>query len=343
MLALERHPLIDRVAALSGRLLIIGTAAAALLWVVHELQFIVLTVVLGLAQVAVLHPVVRWLRRHRLPRPIAAMAAVGAIAVLVALLVTVAVGEVMRSVPSMRTAWARATSTLDAADSGPLAMLRDHGGELLSRAGGGLGASALEGVSFLGSMLTMLLASVVFALFALISGPSLWRSVIALVPARRREPVRAAGEEALRVTGAWFYACSLTGLVDGLAIGLGMAVMRLPLAGTVALLTFVLGYVPMVGALLAGLVAVAIAFVFGGPGTALLVALLVVVVQQVESHVLAPLLMARAARIHPLVVLLLTMTMSVLLGVAGMILTVPVAGAAAAAITAYRGVRVIEA
>jgi putative heme transporter len=341
--AVDRYPLIDRVTALSGRLLVIGTGVAALLWVVHELQFIVLAVVLGLAQVAVLRPVVEWLRRHRIPRPIAAFAAVGVVGTMATLLVTVAVREVMHSVPAMRTAWTRAAAAVDSSDGGVLGGLRDHGGALLSRVGGGLGASALEGVSFLGSMLTMLVASVVFALFALISGPSLWRSLIALAPPRRRASVQAAGEEALRVTGAWFYASSITGLVDGLAIGLGMALMRLPLAGTVALLTFLLSYVPMVGATIAGLIAVVIAFVFGGPGAALVVAIIVLVVQQVESHVLSPLLMSRASRMHPIVVLLMTMTTSVLLGLVGMILTVPIAGAVAAAVTAYRADQVIEA
>lgn len=333
-----RHSPLDRLATLSGRLLVIGAAAAALLWVVHQLQFIVLAVVLGLAQVAVLRPAVEWLRRHRIPRPAAALAAVGVSGAILTLLIAGAVREVVRSLPAVRTAWKRATARLGA-DEGPLVVLREHGGDLLSRVGSGLGASALEGASFLGSMLTVLVASVVFALFALISGPSLWRSLLARVPDGRREPLAAAGSEALRVTGAWLHACSITGLVDGLAIGLGMALMRLPLAGTVALLTFLLSYLPMIGAACAGVFAVLIAFVFAGPGAALAVAVLVLVVQQVESHVLSPLLMSRAARIHPIIVLLLTMTTSVLLGVAGMILTVPLAGAAVAAVTAYRAHR----
>jgi len=323
---------IDRMAALSGRLLIIGMAVAALLWVIHELQFIVLAVVLGLAQTAVLRPVVDWLRRHRMPRPIATFAAVGLCGAVVTLLVAVAVRDVTRSMPAMRTAAEHAAGALDAADGGLLSELREHVGDLMSR----LGGSALEGASFVGSLLTMLLASVVFALFALISGPSLWRTMLGWVPPSQRASVAAAGEEALRVTGAWFYSSSVTGLVDGLAIGLGMALMRLPLAGTVALLTFLLSYLPMIGATLAGLVAVAVAFVFGGLGVALVVAGLVLVVQQVESHVLSPLLMSRAARLHPIVVLLLTMTMSVLLGLAGMILTIPLAGAVSAAVAAYR-------
>lgn len=329
---------LNTAAAVAGRLLVIGMAAAALFWLVHRLQLVVLAVVLGLAQAAVLRPAVRWLSRHGVPRPLAAVLAVGGIGSMVAALAAAAVRELLHDMPRLRAAWERVSVPRGGIAADVLEGVRRHAGALANRLAAAVGESALSGVSMVGSLVAMLGVSVVFSVFALSSGPSLWRAVTQRVSASRRPAVRAAGEEALRVAGSWFYASTLTALVDGLGVGLGLALLRVPLAGAVGILTFLLSYFPMVGAVIAGAAAVLVALIFEGPGTACAVALIVLAVQQVESHVLFPLLIGRAVRFHPIVILLLTTTMSVLLGVVGMLLAIPVAGAAVAAVNAYRQV-----
>ena len=102
--------------------------------------------------------------------------------------------------------------------------------------------------------------------------------------------------------------------------------------------TFVLGYIPMVGATLAGAVAVVVALATGGLGTAIGALVVVILVQQLEGNVLSPLLLSRAIGFPPVVTLLLTTSAAVVLGVLGMFLVVPVVGAAVAAVRRYRDV-----
>jgi putative heme transporter len=160
--------------------------------------------------------------------------------------------------------------------------------------------------------------------------------VLGFAPVGRRPAAEAAGSEGLRVTGAWFYASTLTGLIDALGIGLGLWLLDVPLVVPIMTLTFILGYIPMVGATIAGAVAVVVALASGGLATALGALVVVIAVQQLEGNVLSPLLLSRAISFPPVVTLLLTTSAAVVIGVLGMFLVVPIAGAAVAAVRAYR-------
>ena len=109
-----------------------------------------------------------------------------------------------------------------------------------------------------------------------------------------------------------------------------------PLALPIGALTFLLGYVPLVGATMAGAVAVAVAGVTSGWTTALWALLIVIVVQQIEGNLLAPLLLSRAISFHPLVVLLLTTGAASAFGLMGLFLAVPVTGVLAAVVQGWR-------
>jgi predicted PurR-regulated permease PerM len=137
----------------------------------------------------------------------------------------------------------------------------------------------------------------------------------------------------MTTTGAWFYASTLTGLIDGIFIGAGLLVLDVPLAVPIGALTFVLGYVPLVGATLAGVGAVGVAFVAGRWTTAIWALVTVLAVQQIERNVLSPLLLSRAVDFPPLVTLLLTTTAGLAFGIVGLFLVVPVVGATVAATT----------
>jgi putative heme transporter len=112
--------------------------------------------------------------------------------------------------------------------------------------------------------------------------------VLGFAPVGRRPAAEAAGSEGLRVTGAWFYASTLTGLIDALGIGLGLWLLDVPLVVPIMTLTFILGYIPMVGATIAGAVAVVVALASGGLATALGALVVVIAVQQLEGNVLSP-------------------------------------------------------
>lgn len=311
---------------------------------VLQVTIIFTGVVLGFAVVSLLWPVVRWLRRHGVPAVLAALLGVVAFLGAFALLSWFVVVQVVGSIPDLVAAGSSlADSFTDWASDLPLSrdspVVDDVLGDLESSLGtvlAGVGSGVLTGLGAVGNVATVFAVATFFAIFALTGGDVLWRQAVALLPVESRDPATDSLRAVMGTTGGWFYASTLTGLVDGLFIGGGLLVLGVPLAVPIGALTFVLGYIPMVGATLAGAVAVGLAFLSGGWTTALWALLLVVAVQQLEGNVLSPLLLSRAVDFPPLVTLLLTTTAAAAFGIVGLFLAVPVAGAIVAAGTTYR-------
>lgn len=110
---------------------------------------------------------------------------------------------------------------------------------------------------------------------------------------------------------------------DAVGIAIGMIILGLPFIVPLTVLTFLLCFIPMLGAWLSGAVVVIVALVFEGPGAAIFLAIWVLAVQQIESQVLSPLLMGKAVNVHPLAILLGVTTGTYLMGLTGALLTVP--------------------
>ena len=126
-----------------------------------------------------------------------------------------------------------------------------------------------------------------------------------------------------QVIGDFIRAQALVGLADAVGIGLGLAILGIPLALPLAVITFVGAFVPIIGAFVTGALAVLVALVTAGPATALAVIALVVLIQQLESNVLSPMLMGRALRLHAGLVILAVTAGSSLFGITGAFLSVP--------------------
>lgn len=332
-------------ATIALRLLILGIAAMAVLWFIRQVEIVVIAAFLGFAVTAMLWPAARVLRRF-LPGVAAAMLTVSAFLASFLLLLWFITAEVVSSWPVLQGAVIGAVESLDQ-------WVRDHGvsvpsdlvdnllGQLQSRAGAvvsGIGEAALTGLNALSLAATVLVVTLFLTIFALSSGSSLARQVTGAVPAARREAAAAALRTSFTAARWWLVASTVTGLVDGLLIGVGMQLLGLPLAIPVGVLTFVLGFIPMLGATLAGLVAVLIGIFFAGPLMGVWVLLLVLAVQQIEGNVLSPLLMSRAMQFHPIVTLLVITAGGFAFGFTGLFLAVPLTGVAAAAVRGWRGV-----
>jgi predicted PurR-regulated permease PerM len=331
-------------ATVAGRLLVIGLAAAGVLWLVLQVQYVAAATVLALAQVAMLWPLARWLRARGVPPALAAVLCVLAYLAFFLGLLGFVVAQVAQAWSGLVTAaaggisaagdWFRETS-LDVEDE----ALRRVVEQLESSAAGvvsGVGSAAAQGLNVVGNLATVLVIALFATLFALTSGDRLWQQFLGALRPEHRAPSDAAFRAGLRTAGAWFYASTATGLVDGALIGAGLWLLDVPLALPIGALTFVLAYVPLVGATLAGALAVAVAAFSGGWTTALWTVALVVGVQQLEGNVLSPLLLSRAMRFHPLVTLLLTTGAAAAFGLLGLFLAVPAVGVLAAAVQAWR-------
>jgi len=129
---------------------------------------------------------------------------------------------------------------------------------------------------------------------------------------------------------------AIVSLVDAVLIGGGLLIVGVPLALPLAVLTFLGGFIPIVGAFVAGALAVLVALVSNGFTAAVIILVVVLAVQQIEGNVLQPILQARSLGLHSAVVLLAVTAGSTLYGIAGAFLSVP-AAAAAAVVVRYLG------
>ena len=182
------------------------------------------------------------------------------------------------------------------------------------------------------------LAIAMFTLFVFLrDGRRIWNWLLGLTPERARPHLNAAGNRAWTTLGGYVKATVLVAFVDAAGIGIVLAIVRVPLVIPLAALVFLTSFIPMIGATISGIVATLVALVAVGPVGALIVLAGVIVVQQLEGHLLQPLLMGRALKMHPLAIVLSIATGGMLIGITGALLAVPTAAALNAAIKQLRG------
>jgi predicted PurR-regulated permease PerM len=210
----------------------------------------------------------------------------------------------------------------------PLDQLVDRAREQLVRAEGA-GTRALEVVN----VVIEGFAALVFTLFALFfylkDGAKIGRWLRSLFPEPAQEDAERIGGLVWGTIGGYIRGQLLIALVDAICIGIGLSVLRVPLALPLAVFVFFGALFPIVGAIASGTVAALVALATGGGTKALLVLALIVTVQQVESHLLAPIVLGRTTRMHPLAVISSLTAGAVLLGVLGAFVAVPVAASIA--------------
>ncbi len=186
-------------------------------------------------------------------------------------------------------------------------------------------------------LVTGLFLSLFALFFFLFDGNRIWAWVVRLFPRSARAKVASAGEVAWGQLTSYTRATILVALVDAIGITIVALLLRVPFALPIGVLVFLGAFVPIVGALLSGFVAVILALVAHGPLTALLMLAGVLAVQQLESHVLQPFLLGRAVRVHPLAVILAIAAGVVLAGIVGALIAVPLVAVGNAVMTHLLG------
>ena len=212
----------------------------------------------------------------------------------------------------------------------------DQGLEQLQAAAGQLGAGALAATATVATVATGAVLGLFATVFFLADGPRIWGFLVKLIPSEGRESVHVAGQRAWTAVGTYVRTLPVIAFADAVGIGVGVWLLGVPFPLAIGVLTFFTAFVPVIGAVFAGAVAVLIALVSNGLVTALLVLAVVVLVQQVESNVLQPVLMGRALELHPLAVVTATSIGLLLAGIPGGVLAVPVLAAAIAATGSVR-------
>jgi predicted PurR-regulated permease PerM len=188
---------------------------------------------------------------------------------------------------------------------------------------GVLVGGALSLGSSLGHILAGLLLTLFAALFILIDGGGIWRWVVHLFPRRARDAIHGAGVSGWNTLQNFVKVQILVAAIDAIGIGVGAAIIGVPLAIPIAVLVFLGSFIPIVGAVVTGALAVFIALVYLGLIPALWMLGVVLLVQQIEGHVLQPLIMGTAVKVHPLAVVLAVGTGGFVGGIPGAFFAVP--------------------
>lgn len=325
-------------AAWSARLIVTGVALFLLFWVLGKVWVGVRPILLALIVSTVLWPPVAWLRRHRWPPGLAAATVVvTALLCVIGVLALVTQPMVAQLVELANSAVTGLEQVQDWLTGPPLnlaseridAVVADVTARLRSSASQ-IAAGVFSGVSAITSGLVTLALVVVLTFFFVKDGPG-------FLPWLRRETGPTIGghltevlARAWQTLGGFIRVQALVSSVDAFFIGLGLVVLGVPLAPALAVLTFFAGFIPIVGALIAGGLAVLVALVSNGPTTALIVLAVIIAVQQLESNVLQPVLQGRSLNLHAAVVLLAVTAGGTLFGIIGAFLAVPVAAVTAA-------------
>lgn len=181
-----------------------------------------------------------------------------------------------------------------------------------------------------------LLIALVVTFFLIRDGDRMWDWLVRLTPRRRHQTVHAAGQEAWRVLSAFVRGITIIAAIDAIAIGLALWIIGVPLVMPLALLTFVLAFIPFIGAFTAGTAAALVALVSNGWVDALIVIAAVTAIQQLEGDLLYPVIVGRTVELHPVVVLVSVGAGAILGGIIGAFLAVPVAALVATVIPIVR-------
>ncbi|WP_233512661.1 AI-2E family transporter [Micromonospora deserti] len=325
-------PWLVRSAVVSSACLVVVVAGLYLLGrIVVLLAPLAIALAATLFLAALLDPVQLALRRLRLPAPLAAL-----LSVLLLLGILVGVGALVWNLAANQfTELSRelshglertrdfVTSTLPVTDQ-QLDRLLDQARQAAGQGSVDPVSGARTAVEVLGSALLAL----VLLFFLLKDGRSMWHWVLSRMTGPNRSVAAEAGRVGWRTLGAYSRGSMMIAAIDAIGIGLALVVLRVPLAFPLALVTFIGGFVPIVGATVAGAAAVLVALAANGPVTALLTLAAVIAVQQIEGNLLEPLIMKRQVRLHPAVILVVVTAGTLTAGIAGAFVSVPITAVA---------------
>ena len=331
-------PWLDTLAQFSWRLLVVLVGVAGLIFLFTRLYLVSLPIILALILATIAVPPARRLERRGVPGLLAALVVVvgGTVTFLggIVLLVPPFTRQVAALGPTIAEAFDRVLEWLD---EGPFGLDRAEIEALVTDAVANVGqfsgtvASQVGTIAIaVGEVLTAVSLAVVLLFFFVKDGEQIVGWFIARAPERLRNDIRAAGARGWAALAGYVRGTAAVALIDAVGIGIGLLIVGVPLVLPLTLLVFIGGFVPVIGAFVSGLLATLVALATGGLTTALIVLGIVVVVQQVETNVLQPMIMRRAVSLHPVVILSVLTAGAVIVGIVGAFLAVPLAATLAA-------------
>lgn len=316
------------------RLLLLFAVVALTFWLLQRVSLVVLAVLIALFPTALLSPPVEWLKQSNWPPLLASWAVI-----LLATAALVGVGFLLvpQVIEGVDEIFDNLETTVDDVEAwlveGPLGLseqqiadVTDTALDQLQQAIMAGGAGIIGGAGRAIELLTGFVLVLVVSFFFLKDGDRLFDATIDRLSEKNRDRARRAGVRAWDTLGAYIRGLVIVGLVDAVSIGIGLAILGVPLVLPLSVFVFFGAFFPLIGAWISGLLAVAVAFASGGVTDALIVLAIITGVQQLEGDIVAPIVFRRTMKIHPLLILLAIAAGGIAFGIAGAFLAVPLLG-----------------
>lgn len=324
---------VEIAAAWAWRIVLIGGAGYLVLRFLAYFSEVTVPIAVGLLLTALLIGGVDWLVKRRVPRIVATFIIVIGLLVVVFGLFGLVGQQLSTQFDDLRRSVTEGIDQLrDWARTGPLGLSDAQVADWIRRvqdAGSSGDKEVVSQATAVGTQIGHFVAGFFLALFTLFfflyEGDRIWGWVVSLFPRRSRDRVHSSGRAAWGSLTAFVRATVMVALVDAIGIAGVALLLQVPLAAAIGVLVFLGSFVPIIGALVSGMVAVLVALVAHAPFTALLMLAGVVAVQQLEAHVLQPFLMGHIVALHPLAILFAIAAGVVAAGIVGALLAVPLA------------------
>jgi predicted PurR-regulated permease PerM len=326
------HPIVRVGAEWAWRLLILFAALLAVLYVMKRMETVVIPAAIALLAAALLAPFVNRLERWGVPRWLGVIVALVGSLGLLAGIMTFVIEQFIEGLPGLSGQFTHSIGQVQNwLINGPLHLSRNQIHSLgdtivkwVQKNQDTVTNGAFTTATVIAEILTGVLLTLFVTIFYLHGGNQIWNFVTKLLPTAARDRVRQAGRLGFRSLSGVVRATVAVAAVDAIGIGTGLAVQGVPLALPLGSIVFITAFIPIIGSFIGGTVAVFIALVTKGLVAALVTLGIIVAVMQLESHVLQPLVLGRAVRVHPLAVVLAVAAGFVLDGLAGALFAFPV-------------------
>jgi len=332
-----------RVATRSLQTLAVVAVVAVGVLAVMQLTLVVIPVLIALVLAAAISPLVGWLRRRGVPSLLATWIALLTLVALLSLVVWAVVRAVINQWDELADSAVDGLAELrDLVSVLPFEITDEQITEAQDAVQGllasdAVGAGAAAGLSQTADFVAGFFIMVVVLFFFLKDGPRIWEFLLRPFEGERYQRGLRVGDRTVQTLGGYVRGTAIIAAVDAVGIGIGLAIVGVPLVIPLSVLVFLLAFVPLVGATVAGILAALVALVALGPIQALIVVVIVVVVNQIEGDFLQPVVMGRSLRLHPLVILVALTAGTVLAGITGAVLAVPIAASLWGAVQVWDG------
>jgi predicted PurR-regulated permease PerM len=325
--------LLRQSAAWAWRLILVAILIYGIFRIAVQLRLVVLPMIAALLLTALLQPVAARLRRRGLPGLLATWCTFLAAIVVIAGVVTLIANRVSADYPTLAAEVRRTARELQVSLAGPpfhlnanrLQQLSNQLVQYLSQHKSVVAGTVVTGGKIFAELLTGLVLMLFIAFFLLKDGARIWSWVISGMPGEARRRMANAGDAAWHALTSYVRGTTVVAAIHAIFIGLALWILGVPLLVPLIILVFLAAFIPLIGLLVVGALAVLVTLATKGWLAAVILIAIFLVENQVEGHLLQPLVVGRAVRLHPLAIILVLAVGGVIAGIPGAIVAVPAA------------------